>query len=68
MERSRKYRPNYYLIGLLAIGAVILVMRIILYIFFDEQFFNERVRPLELGYIIIRILSAQMVYLDDRKI
>lgn len=68
MERSRKYKPNYILIGLISVGAVLLVMRVFLYIFNNEDLFNESVRPLELGYIIIRFLSAPMVYMDAKKI
>lgn len=63
MERSRDYKRNVYLIMLLIIGAIALIMDVISYVFFDS-----RVWFLELILLIIILLSAQLVYLDARKI
>jgi hypothetical protein len=68
MDRSREYKPNYLLIGLAAIGAVLLVVRIIMFIFNNVQFFDERVMPMEISYVIVRVLSALFVYMDAKKI
>ena len=68
MERSREYKPNYILIGLISVGAVIMAVRIIMFIFNNIRFFDERVMLMEIAYIIIRGLSAGFVYMDAKKI
>ena len=68
MERSREYKPNYVLIGLISVGAVLMVVRIIMYIFNNIRLLDERVMPLEIAYIIIRGLSSGFVWMDAKKI
>ncbi len=63
MERSRDYKTNYYLIMLLVIGGIVLIMDIVSYVTMDQRIWYS-----ELIFLIIILLSAQLVYLDARKI
>jgi hypothetical protein len=73
MEQTRVYRPNPYLIALLAIGSLNILFWILLYVLNDKDRiwfleFNEiKIWFLDLLFIVIILLSPQFVYSDASK-
>jgi hypothetical protein len=63
MGNGYDYKPNPYLIALLIIGTFAIVAEIVLYMFHDLRIFY-----IDLLLIIDIFLSAQLVYIDARKI
>ena len=73
MENGRKYKSNPYLIGLLVIGTIIVIIEVISYVihrnriwYFDLYGINFYY--FEFLFFIIALLSAQVTYLDAKKI